>query len=91
MPAWLDMLRTPLAAPETRGLRRRRHLWQALCFALAASILLLPVLRAIIGRSASIICAVLTCAAVIVGILYFRMKNAADDAWLARTAGEGEP
>lgn len=91
MPAWLDMLSTPLAAPETRSLRRRRHLWQALCFALAASILLLPFLRAIGGRTAPIACAVLICAAVIVGILYFRAKNAADDAWLARKDGEGEP
>jgi len=90
MPAWLDMLRTPLAAPETRGLRRRRYLWQFLCFALATSILLLPFLRAIIGRVAPIACAVLICAAVVVGILYFREKNAADDAWLARKDGEGE-
>ena len=91
MPIWLDMLRTPMAAPETRMLRRKRHLWQFLCIALAASILCLQPLRALVGNAAGLVCAVLLLAALLCGIRYFRAKNAADDAWLAGRPGEVEP
>lgn len=90
MSPWLDMLRTPLAAPETKALRRRRHFWQFLCVALALSILLLQLLRAIIGPAASVICAALICAVTLFGFTYFRAKNAADVAWLAQQTGEDE-
>ena len=36
MPLWLDLLCTPMAAPETRPLRRLRLAWQALCLTSAA-------------------------------------------------------
>ena len=91
MPLWLDMLRTPMAAPETRMLRRRRHLWQLLCIALAASILCLRPLRTLAGNTAGLVCAVLLLAALLCGIRYFRAKSAADDAWLAGRHGEVEP
>ena len=39
MPLWLDMLRTPMAAPETRDLRRLRRIWQVLCLLLAATVI----------------------------------------------------
>ncbi len=55
MPLWLDMLRTPMAAPETRMLRRSRHLWQLLCVSLAISILCLRPLRALAGPSAGVL------------------------------------
>ena len=46
MPLWLDMLRTPMAAPETRDLRRLRRIWQVLCLLLAASVAgLQPLMR----------------------------------------------
>lgn len=88
---WLDMLRTPMAAPETQALRRSRHLWQFLCIALAASILCLRPLRAHVGAGAGLVCATLLLAAIVCGLRYFRAKNAADDAWLVERAGEGEP
>lgn len=91
MPLWLDMLRTPMAAPETRMLRRKRHLWQLLCIALAASILCLPSLRALAGRGAGLVCAALLLAVIVCGLRYFSAKNAADDAWLAGHREEGEP
>ena len=42
-------LKTPMAAPETSGLRRMRRLWMALCWALALAVMLLPVLKALLG------------------------------------------
>ncbi|RIA46271.1 hypothetical protein DFR49_0807 [Hephaestia caeni] len=91
MPLWLDMLRTPMAAPETRMLRRSRHLWQLLCVSLAISILCLRPLRALAGPSAGVLCAALLFAVLVSGFRYFRAKNAADDAWLAGRGREGEP
>ena len=35
MPLWLDLLRTPMAAPETGALRRMRLVWQGLCLSVA--------------------------------------------------------
>lgn len=90
MPLWLDMLRTPMAAPETRGLRRRRRLWQFLCIALAISVFFVGPLRARFGPGAGLVCGVLLWTAVLSGICYFRKKNAADNAWLARRSEEGE-
>src|SRR3546814_14217306 len=40
MPLWLDMLRTPMAAPETIRLRVMRLAWLSLCVALAGSVIL---------------------------------------------------
>jgi len=91
MPLWFDMLRTPMAAPETKGLRRKRHLWQFLCVALAVSIFCLQPLRAAFGPSVGLLCAGLLLAVLVCGIRYFRAKNAADDAWIVGRRGEGEP
>ena len=88
MPLWLDMLRTPMAAPETAGLRRLRFLWQSLCLTLAASILALKPLRASLGRGAPCLIAVLLLAALITTLVYLRRKHGADTAYLA-TLGEG--
>ena len=38
MPLWLDLLRTPMAAPETRALRDLRLVWLALCVASALAV-----------------------------------------------------
>lgn len=91
MPLWLDLLRTPMAAPETRELRRRRYLWQFLCVTLAVSIFCLRPLRATFGPIVGLLCAALLLAVLVCGIRYFRRKNAADDAWLAERDGQGEP
>src|SRR3546814_5729229 len=64
MPLWLDFLTTPMAAPETCGLRRLRYGWQALCLTLAASIVAQGELRELVGRLAPAATGVLLAAAV---------------------------
>ena len=88
MPLWLDMLRTPMAAPETAGLRRLRLVWQVLCLALAASIAGLAPLRALMGRAAPCMIAVLLVATLLATLIYLRRKHRADTIYLA-TLGEG--
>src|SRR3546814_9063374 len=70
MPLWLDFLTTPMAAPETCGLRRLRYGWQALCLTLAASIVAQGELRELVGRLAPAATGVLLAAAVMTTILY---------------------
>lgn len=82
MPLWLDMLRTPMAAPETRALRRLRLTWQALCLSLGASILCLQPLLRQFGRAASAAIAVLLVAVLATTALYLARKHRADAAFL---------
>lgn len=88
MPLWLDMLRTPMAAPETVGLRRLRFIWQGLCLTLAASIAGLGPLRVILGRAAPCIIAILLVTTLLATLIYLRRKHHADTVYLA-TLGEG--
>ena len=39
MPLWLDLLKTPMAAPETAELRGMRRTFQILCVASAVGVL----------------------------------------------------
>ncbi len=82
MPLWLDMLRTPMAAPETRALRRLRLIWQALCLSLGASIMGLQPLLWQFGRAASAAIAVLLVAVLATTALYLVRKRRADAAFL---------
>src|SRR3546814_14461270 len=82
MPLWLDFLTTPMAAPETCGLRRLRYGWQALCLTLAASIVAQGELRELVGRLAPAATGVLLAAAVMTTILYLGAKHRADTAFL---------
>ena len=50
MPLWLELLRTPMAAPETSDLRRMRRTWQALCILLALVVGGFGPLRQWVGR-----------------------------------------
>jgi len=88
MPLWFDMLRMPMAAPETVGLRRLRRLWQLLCLSLAASIAGVGSLRAVIGRVAPCMVAVLLLLTLLTTLIYLRRKHHADTAYLAKL-GEG--
>ncbi|MDF0490461.1 hypothetical protein PX554_20225 [Sphingomonas sp. H39-1-10] len=88
MPLWLDLLRTPMAAPETPALRRWRLCWLGLCVALAGSILGRALLHVAIGRGASAAVAGLLLAVVLVGLIYWRRKLAADRDWLDRMGQE---
>ena len=70
MPLWLDMLRTPMAAPETAELRRLRRTWQILCLSLGASVLALQPLLNLLGRAAPCVIAALLVAALLTTALY---------------------
>ena len=52
MPLWLDMLRTPMAAPETPQLRRMRRTALWLCLASALAVTAIRPLIAAMGRGA---------------------------------------
>ena len=82
MPLWLDMLRTPMAAPETIRLRVMRLAWLSLCVALAGSVILLDPLRNQLGRAAPCMIALLLTATLTLTIVYLRAKQRADAAYL---------
>ena len=77
---------TPGAAPETRGLRIMRLVWMALCASLAGAVLSLRALLALLGPKGALVAAALCLAAPIHGLLYFRAKIRADEAF---ARGEG--
>ena len=89
MPLWLDLLRTPMAAPETASLRRLRLIWQMLCLSLAASILFLRPLRPAAGPAAPCGIAMLLVATLACTGVYLVRKHRADTAQLHRL-GESE-
>lgn len=89
MPFWLDLLRTPMAAPETLFLRLMRHVWQGLCVALATTILLIAPLKHLFGSRATFLAAGLILLTATHGLIYFRVKNRADNGGIGQ-AGEGE-
>ncbi|WP_150294388.1 hypothetical protein [Sphingobium estronivorans] len=89
MPLWLDLLRTPMAAPETRFLKIMRRAWMALCLVLAATIALFGPIRSLIGPSAPRLVAGLLLLTAVQTLVYFRVKGRADNAYLM-TAGERE-
>lgn len=88
MPLWFDLLRTPMAAPESRELRGMRRRWQGLCLSTALCVGCFPTLRGLFGRGA--ICGtasllILTC---LYTLLYLARKHAADTEHL-NGLGEG--
>ena len=76
----ITFLKTPMAAPETLGLRRMRRLWMALCWSLALAVLLLPLRKVLLGPWAALPALLLAAAAMLHGFVYFRAKSRADDA-----------
>lgn len=82
MPLWLDLLRTPMAAPETPTLRRMRRTWQVLCLALAAAVLFVGVLNRVAGRAGVCMVAALLLGTLAYTALYLVCKQRADRAFL---------
>lgn len=79
---WLDYLKTPMAAPETSGLRLLRMTVLSLAVALALSIVMLKPLRLLLGVGAGgAVAGLLVALAVLVPVYVFR-KNRADGAYL---------
>ena len=83
MPLWLDLLRTPMAAPETDDLRVMRRTFQMLCVASAIGVLAISPLVRLFGRPASFVVAALLITTALHTALYVFRKNRADNAWLA--------
>lgn len=87
MPLWLDLLCTPMAAPETPRLRRMRFTWQALCVTCALVIGLFSPLRHAVGRAAPIGAALILLATAAYTCLYLFRKQRADRAFLDNVGG----
>ena len=84
MLTWMDWLRTPMAAPETRSLKFMRVSILVICLALIVSIAAITPLKAAIGAWAGGTAGLLMLALVIVVPFYVITKNRADDAHLIR-------
>lgn len=82
MPLWLDMLRTPMAAPETPALRADRRIWQALCVASAAAVLMIAPLTKLLGSAAAVLAGALLAMTAIKTGFYLLRKKSADDRYL---------
>lgn len=82
MPLWLDLLRTPMAAPETPVLRRMRFAWQGLCLASATVVGLFGPIHRAVGRPAALAAATLLMATVTCTVAYLLRKQRADKAFL---------
>jgi len=91
MPLWLDLLRTPMAAPETDDLRAMRRTWQILCVACAVSVLAIAPLVALLGKAASFGVAALLVTTALYTALYVTRKNRADNAFLDAACSEERP
>ena len=89
MPLWLDLLRTPMAAPETPALRRMRRRWQALCVLLAFGVLLVGPLERLLGRAGVCAVAALLAGTLLQTALYWWRKTRADAAFLEDVGGHG--
>lgn len=82
MPLWFDLLRTPMAAPETPTLRRMRRTWQGLCLALSAAVLFVGFLSQAAGRAGACLVAALLVGTAAYTALYLGRKHRADSAFL---------
>ncbi len=91
MPLWLDLLRTPMAAPETDQLRGMRRTFQLLCVLTAVAVAANPVLVRLLGPAATFVTVTLFVMTVLHTALYLLRKERADEAWLMQPAREDEP
>ena len=83
MPLWLDLLRTPMAAPETDGLRSMRHTFQVLCTLSGLSVLAISPLTTLLGRGGPVLVASLLLTTALYTALYVFRKNRADEAFIS--------
>ena len=90
MPLWLDLLRTPMAAPETDDLCVMRRTFQVLCVLSGLGVVAISPLVALFGRPAAFaVSAVLGMTAFYTALYVFR-KNKADNAYLDAAVSEQE-
>ena len=91
MPLWLDLLRTPMAAPETDDLRVMRRTFQVLCVLSGLGVLAISPLVRLFGRPASFMVAALLITTALHTALYVFRKNRADNAFLEAATSSEEP
>ena len=72
---------TPMAAPETKRLRRLRHSWVLLCTALLVAVVFNPASVSRFGPWGALPALLLLIGAPIVGLVYWRAKTRADADW----------
>ena len=88
---WLDYLKTPMAAPETRGLRVMRTTILGLCFMLPVLVVSIGPLRPLINNGVGAIVAVVVLALFGLVPVYVIAKTRADGAYLDAVVAEREP
>lgn len=77
---------TPQAAPESAALRRMRYGWMALCASLVIGVVAIRPVVDLFGNWGAMGVFALTVATPVHGLIYFRRKNATDEAYAARGA-----
>ena len=82
MPLWLDLLRTPMAAPETPSLRRTRLTWQTLCLSSALVVGLFRPIHRALGQLAPLTAGLLLIVTVCWTVFYLVRKHRVDTAFL---------
>lgn len=85
----LAFMLTPMAAPETRGLKRLRLSWILLCCALGLAVTCNGRLVELLGPKGALPALLLVLAAPAVGIVYLAAKTRADDAYGRLDEGQG--
>ena len=70
----LQFLLTPMAPPETTGLKRLRRSWVLLCACLAVAVPLNTASVGLFGPLGALPALLLLLAAPVIGIVYFRAK-----------------
>ncbi|KPH67037.1 MULTISPECIES: hypothetical protein [unclassified Novosphingobium] len=88
MPLWLDLLRTPMAAPETTRLRRMRRTFQLLCVSTALAVMAIKPLVVVLGLRAPLVIGALLTFCALHALRYAREKHRADTAWIAALTEE---
>lgn len=83
MPLWLDLLKTPMAAPETPELRSMRRTFQLLCVLSAVGVIAISPLTNLLGRIAPLMVGAILLTSAFYTALYALLKNRADEAFLA--------
>ena len=91
MPLWLDLMRTPMAAPETDNLLAMRRTFQLLCVLSAIGVLAISPLVALFGQPASFFVAALLITTALHTALYVYRKNRVDNAFLDAASSPEEP
>ena len=88
MLTWLDWLKTPMAAPETRALKAMRRAIIVVSFAIVVSLVAIDLLRAAIGIGAGAVVAGLLLVLAALVPVYLVIKTRADDAHLSALLAE---